>query len=171
MEVSSYKQQSETVKGRQGQKEPQTTGQFFTLQFGFMVVSRPPPRTLSSRGTSPKPVSFPRAPLTLPLGQVPSSLGPARGWCQSPRCAGAAVGPTLSSAARPAAGATRNPPAPPERPGSPCRTQTQRHRPQTPVEGQRAGNRCRPESIPDSCPVRKGKAEIHSLFHYKVWLP
>lgn len=121
------------VKGRQGQKEPQTTGQFFTLQFGFMAVSRPPPRTLSHRGTLPEPASFPRAPLTLPLGQVPSSLGPARGWCQSLRCAGAAVGPIRSSAARPAAGATRNPPAPRERPCSPCRTQTQRHRPRTPV--------------------------------------
>ena len=121
------------VKGRQGQKEPQTTGQFFTFQCGFMAVSHPPPRMLSHRGTSPEPASFPRAPLTLPLGQVPSSLGPARGWYQSLRCAGAAVGPTRSSAARPAAGATRNPPAPPERPGSPCRTQTQRHRPRTPV--------------------------------------
>lgn len=125
------------VKGRKGQKEPQTTGQF--CQFGFMAVSRPPPRKLSTRGTSPRPASFPRAPLTLPLGRVPSSLGPARGWCQSLRCAGAAAGPTQSSAARPAAGATRNPPAPLERPGSPCQTQTQRHRPRTPVEGQRAG--------------------------------
>lgn len=138
MQGSNHQQCSEAgCRAGSGERNRRQRGSFSDPSWGLWLVFPAP--SLSPTTTSPRPASFPRAPLTLPLGRVPSSLGPARGWCQSARCAGAAAGPTQSAAAQPAAGATRNPPALPERPGSPGQPQTQRHRPRTPGRGERAG--------------------------------
>ncbi|VCX12648.1 unnamed protein product [Gulo gulo] len=114
--------------GRRNQKQ---RGWFFRPQVEPLAVFPAP--SLGSQS------DFTKAPLTLQLRRGPSSLGPAPGWCRSAPHAGAAAGPTLSAAARPSVGATRSPPAPRGRPGSPSQTQTQHHRSPTPAGGRELG--------------------------------
>lgn len=140
VEVSSYKQLSEAVKGRGGaRRNRRPQGSFSHSSSGLWRYPTPLPARAVPEGLHQDPASFPRAPLTLPLG--PGTLKPRT--CSRvvsvTRCAGAAAGPTRSSAGE------GPQPAPPEihphprAPRSPCQTQTQRHGPRTPVEGQRAG--------------------------------
>ena len=144
------------VKGRKGQKEPQTTGQF--CQFGFMAVSRPPPRKLVPEG--------------LRQGQ-PASPGlhsPFR-WAGYPPASDLLEGGVSHFDAQ---GQQRGPHSHPQRGPQPAPPEIHPHPSSAPAllarhkhsvtglghlwkgRGQGVGlataDRCRPESIPDSYP-------------------